>query len=594
MFTKTKQLKTSNINSVKKYVAPTGNDNNPGTSQKPFKTIAKATENLVPGDEVIIKNGVYRESIILSNLNGTSDKPIIIRGEGEQAATSLNIKWYGKDKDSDFPVMTSLNELPASAKWKSIGENIYETSVNDLVLGDKGSGLVLLNNKQIFWYKDLDMLKQIPRETMEEAKKGHKVELGLTKKIRGDGFEALPAWTYDESTKKLYMRLTPGDSPSNYTSVKYATLDDAFTLNDCKNVIISNLDMGYYASHGIRLTGDSDHNIIYNNLVHHCPNDIVLIGADDLDKRMDENTIWGNNIFNYGFWQYTWRAMMASRAGYNGILVSTIGRGNAIISNSIHNVFNAATLNSFRGVSYSRDFNRDMDVIDNLCYNIGDDSWEPDGGGINVRVLDNKSINALELISLAPVKVGPLYVVGNYGIARNYSFKFNNVEESTGHTYLYNNTGVCIGNGTKAFQYPGLKFAFDNKIAKNNIFVFNGEASSSMRKGITLDYNCYYNYGKDKSVVFQFADLAKSISFQDLYTQTGLEQHGFSAEPGMKSPITISDEDIIKAYQNDDILPFDFNLKPFSICVDKGVLIKGLNRAYSGKSPDIGAMEYQP
>lgn len=41
------------------YVATTGNDNNPGTLAAPFKTIPKAIEEAIPGDEILLRGGNY-------------------------------------------------------------------------------------------------------------------------------------------------------------------------------------------------------------------------------------------------------------------------------------------------------------------------------------------------------------------------------------------------------------------------------------------------------------------------------------------------------------------------------------------------------
>ncbi len=46
------------------YVAPDGNDANPGTEAGPWKTIQKAADTLVAGDTVHIKAGTYKERVI--------------------------------------------------------------------------------------------------------------------------------------------------------------------------------------------------------------------------------------------------------------------------------------------------------------------------------------------------------------------------------------------------------------------------------------------------------------------------------------------------------------------------------------------------
>ncbi|MBN2590904.1 MAG: right-handed parallel beta-helix repeat-containing protein [Sedimentisphaerales bacterium] len=43
--------------------SPDADDNGPGTSEKPFKTISKAAEVLQPGERVVIATGVYREFV---------------------------------------------------------------------------------------------------------------------------------------------------------------------------------------------------------------------------------------------------------------------------------------------------------------------------------------------------------------------------------------------------------------------------------------------------------------------------------------------------------------------------------------------------
>lgn len=49
------------------YVAPTGNDSNPGTVDQPWQTIQRAADTLTAGDIVYIRAGTYRERIIPKN-----------------------------------------------------------------------------------------------------------------------------------------------------------------------------------------------------------------------------------------------------------------------------------------------------------------------------------------------------------------------------------------------------------------------------------------------------------------------------------------------------------------------------------------------
>jgi hypothetical protein len=54
---------------------PHASDEGPGTTQRPWKTIAKAAVNAGQGDVVIIRDGVYRERVLVKN-SGTKQSPI--------------------------------------------------------------------------------------------------------------------------------------------------------------------------------------------------------------------------------------------------------------------------------------------------------------------------------------------------------------------------------------------------------------------------------------------------------------------------------------------------------------------------------------
>lgn len=70
------------------YVAKTGNDENIGSENSPFKTISRAGEVAQPGDTVIISGGVYEEDLAPKN-SGTASNPIIYKAkEGERVTVS--------------------------------------------------------------------------------------------------------------------------------------------------------------------------------------------------------------------------------------------------------------------------------------------------------------------------------------------------------------------------------------------------------------------------------------------------------------------------------------------------------------------------
>ncbi|MFZ5518007.1 MAG: hypothetical protein ACOY90_15280 [Candidatus Zhuqueibacterota bacterium] len=61
------------------FVAPDGNDQNPGAQALPWQTVGKANETVQPGDIVYLREGRYRETI-QPGRSGAENQPIIFRG----------------------------------------------------------------------------------------------------------------------------------------------------------------------------------------------------------------------------------------------------------------------------------------------------------------------------------------------------------------------------------------------------------------------------------------------------------------------------------------------------------------------------------
>ncbi|MFN4228026.1 MAG: right-handed parallel beta-helix repeat-containing protein [Candidatus Ratteibacteria bacterium] len=59
---------------------PKASDSNPGTKELPFLTISKGISILQPGDTLMIKEGIYRETLRISK-KGEENRPIIIKAE---------------------------------------------------------------------------------------------------------------------------------------------------------------------------------------------------------------------------------------------------------------------------------------------------------------------------------------------------------------------------------------------------------------------------------------------------------------------------------------------------------------------------------
>lgn len=70
------------------YVSPDGDDSWEGTEERPFKTLQKAVVILNPGDTVLVKDGVYKETFELKR-SGKADSWITIRSINRHGAKIL-------------------------------------------------------------------------------------------------------------------------------------------------------------------------------------------------------------------------------------------------------------------------------------------------------------------------------------------------------------------------------------------------------------------------------------------------------------------------------------------------------------------------
>lgn len=61
------------------YISPTGNDSNPGTELLPWKSLAMAGSEVMAGDTIILRGGIYNERLVIKNSGNESAGPIIFK-----------------------------------------------------------------------------------------------------------------------------------------------------------------------------------------------------------------------------------------------------------------------------------------------------------------------------------------------------------------------------------------------------------------------------------------------------------------------------------------------------------------------------------
>jgi len=147
------------------HVSTAGDDSNPGTAAKPFRTIGRAAKLAQPGDVVIVHEGVYREKVVPAR-GGLSDTKRIVyqaaEGERVEIKGSEVINTWKRFKGTVW-VVTLPNEF--------FGDyNPYKVEIHGDWFSSYGrvhhTGEVFLNGKSLFEVPTLEAVldpKPLPR-----------------------------------------------------------------------------------------------------------------------------------------------------------------------------------------------------------------------------------------------------------------------------------------------------------------------------------------------------------------------------------------------------------------------------------------------
>jgi hypothetical protein len=228
---------------------------------------------------------------------------------------------------------------------------------------------------------------------------------------------------------------------------------------------------------------------------------------------------------------------------------------------------------------------------------MADDFIEADGGVHNIRVFENRGFNAYHAaLSAQPIFGGPVYFIKNIcynvpGTALKYTVRPSGI-------LTYHNTFIAdVGIAN-----------FSNGHFRNNLFLGWDErrpvlSGTTFTTYSSLDYNGYakknisatnfrWRYPTHDSLNHVDEKQLKFFEFNSLKEfrkSTGFESHGIEVDPLdlMNVPMPdASQKGLI--YQS---AGYDFRLRPKSKAIDAGVVLPNINDNFSGKAPDMGALE---
>ena len=212
------------------YVAqknPAADDKNPGTAEKPFKTINAGVVNakLQPGDTLYVHEGVYRESVNLSCANahhGDTGAHIRIlawpKEVVEVKGSDIVTDWKKYDQPTSAPATAPANQFASSGKVY-VKENWPH------------------NTQQVFC--DGKVLTQIAGYIGE----GYAQEAWQGRKGKSLADLEAGSFYYDRDGKKLYLWLTGGEDPAKHVIEAQV-----------RSMGIGTCDLNYYDIAGFKIT----------------------------------------------------------------------------------------------------------------------------------------------------------------------------------------------------------------------------------------------------------------------------------------------------------------------------------------------------
>lgn len=298
--------------------------------------------------------------------------------------------------------------------------------------------------------------------------------------------------------------------------------------------------------------------------------------------------------------------MWASAGPYGSHLLTSYyaikvyGPGHVIAHNAIAYFHDAIGISTY-GTPPSDPGQRasSIDIYNNDIHMSNDDFIETDGGVHNIRVLNNRGVNAAQGgYSSQPVFGGPVYFIGNilYHVPTGVAFKFS---AKPAGLFVYHNTII----GEQVVREPS-----SNMHYRNNLFLGRDTpgrgvmAWANATSAFSSDYN---GFRPNRGVADQYAWLAPApgarlyepkpgdwktfATLAKLRSATGQETHGIEVDYSDFERLAPPDPANRHAVYH--AVDLDFRLKPASKAVDAGVPIPTVNDDFKGRAPDLGALE---
>ncbi len=619
------------------FVSLKGNDKNPGTKTKPFRTIQKAAKVIKPGDICYIRGGRYHEEILIKNLNGTADKPILFTTYKDEEVTldgtiPIKSKWeeykgniFRTRIDTDIWQLFVDGKTMISARWPNArwedgsiwnqvkswahqdNKSTYGRLINDkkyhnlAKTGKDFTGAIAIMNigswltfaqfvkhhgtGQNYFTYEPNLWDRLKDERFWNSKKRqgwYFLECSLS------CLDTTGEWFYNPSTGELY--LWPEDVKDlGKKEIRGKIITYALTLKNCNYVIVRGLNFfgATFKIENCLNTIVEDSHLLYPSYSKRM---LGILDEPEVTSIISSSEVTSNNIIRNCVFEYTdgpglkiqGKGNIVENCYFHDIDYSCVGRGWTIDgSQGVETIFRRNTIHTAGASEGFKSGPRNIIELNHI-YDCG--HLQSDGGLIQVSAADqpgtvvryNWCHDAAQANPFSPPKFGIRFDGSFIG----YIFGKRNLPHSgTVHHNVVWNTQTFWVKGDSHQVYHNL--SFDNKYMDLGIRSLTGQPVPKDRR---YNYETTWGPGADhpdeNAHTIIRNNLAGEISSSKKERSLGL--------PGFHS--NNWEGDVRSQLRDPDNL--DFRPKPEAAIIDAGYYVPGITGEYTGNAPDIGAYEF--
>ena len=329
------------------YVAPWGNDSNPGTEVSPLQTIHKASNEAVAGDTVIIREGVYRITKEIRPRNsGTADNWITyLVPPGEKAVIDAE-EFVSADDQGTYPSRRGLGSfhLQEVSYIRVEGLHIRNSRSAGFIVRGPSEHVHLINCK---------------------TDRSYNSGIGI--------------W-YSDHVKVLYCEVTRANEPAMRVDgqpMGHEAPHEAISICGAKHFEVAYNHIHQCFKEGIDVKEVSAHGVVHHNYVHDLPRQGLYV---DAWFGLLHDVVFHSNIVHDCEW---------------GFAISVEGKDSELKNVKFHNniLFNNRASGIIFGV-WGHDRPRSaIEIYNNTIYNNGTPGhWAGETGGIDIRSANMKDV----------------------------------------------------------------------------------------------------------------------------------------------------------------------------------------------------------